>query len=87
MSKKETIELLEEEIRGLHKDVRVLERECDRLALLTGVLVAMVLRAGREMGEPRLRAAFYEELEKLVPGSLDGLPKDEQPTELRRRFG
>lgn len=49
------------------------------------VLVAMVIRAAREV-TPRLRANILEELEELVPGSLDGLSVDERPETIRRRL-
>lgn len=66
-----------------------LRREGDALlgaaAAINRVLVAMVIRASREV-EPRLRAGMLEELEALIPGSLDGLRKEERPEEIRRRL-
>lgn len=48
-------------------------------------LVAMVIRAAREVTEPRARANLLEDLEGLVPGALDGLPDTMQPAQLRER--
>lgn len=66
-----------------------LRREGDALlgaaSAINRVLVAMVIRASREV-EPRLRAGMLEELEALVPGSLEGLRKEERPEEIRRRL-
>lgn len=75
-----------EEQADLEARVRHLHAELRDAGALRETLVAMVLRAAREMGEPRLRASFLEEVGELVPGALDEVPVDERPAALRRRL-
>ena len=80
MSRKDDqIAELELERVTLRSDVRDLERQRE-------IFVAMLIRAAREIPEPRLRAGFLEELETLVPGALDEVSADQRPDALRRRL-
>lgn len=84
-AKDERIETLESAFRTLDDRFAEAQLELVGCRARERVLVALVIRAAREMNEPILRASLLEDLETEVPGALRDLPESLQPKSIRRR--